>query len=343
MKFIIALSLFISIILGGCGAKDEIIPEKIIPVRIANVERTEISIPIITSGKIYAKQEMILSFKKGGIIKNIFVNEGQSVKKGELLAEIDLSEINANVVQAKAAYEKQARDLKRLNALYADSVVTLEQLQNTRTGYELAKANLEIAEFNFSHSKIIAPTNGKIYRKFTEVNQLVAPGSPILMFGSSDNNWIVKAGITDLDISKIKLNDSAKIYLDSHPNQIFRGVVTEIAGSANPMNGTFEVELTIDNNNRKIISGMLAKIELFPSELSNVILIPINSLVNANGNIADIYTLSEEKNIAKKISIEIGEIIDEKVLVTLKYSNINQIVTDGAEYLIDGAKVKVVK
>ena len=342
MKFIITLSLILSVILFGCETKDEIIPEKIIPVRIASVERTEISIPIITSGKIYAKQEMILSFKTGGIIKKIFVNEGQSVKKGELLAEIDLSEINANVVQAKSAYEKHSRDLQRLNALYTDSVVTLEQLQNTRTGYELAKANLEIAEFNLSHSKIIAPANGKIYRKFTEVNQLVAPGSPIVMFGSSDNNWIVKAGITDLDISKIELNDSADIYLDSHPNQILRGVVTEIAGSANPMNGTFEVELTIDNNNRKIISGMLAKIELFPSELSKSILIPINSLVNANGNIADIYALSKEKNIAKKISIEIGEIIDEKVLVILNDNNINEIVTDGVEYLIDGSKVKVV-
>lgn len=343
MKFIMTLSLILSIILVGCEANDKVIPEKIIPVRIANVERTKISVPIKTSGKIYAEQEMILSFKTGGIIKEISVNEGQSVKKGELLAEIDLSEINANVVQAKSAFEKHERDLTRLQELYADSVVTLEQLQNTRTGFDVAKANLEIAEFNLSHSRITAPTNGKIYRKFTEINQLVAPGTPILLFGSSDNNWIVKAGISDLDISKIKLEDSAKIYLDSFPDQIFGGRVTEIAGSANPMNGTFEIELAIEGNNRKIISGMLAKVELFPSELSNVILIPINSLVNANGNIADIYTLSEGKNIAKKISIEIGKIIDEKVLVTLKDSNINQIITDGAEYLIDGAKVKVVE
>ncbi len=339
----IALSLVLSIILLGCEAKEEPVPEKIIPVRVVNVERTEISIPIITSGKIYAKEEMILSFKTGGIIKKIFVNEGQSVKKGDILAEIDLSEINASVIQAKSAFEKNTRDLTRIKSLFADSVVTLEQFQNTETAYKVAKANLEIAEFNLNHSKIVAPTNGKIYKKFSEVNQLVIPGSPIFMFGSSDNNWIVKAGITDLDISKIKLKDNAKIYLDSHADKIFSGYVSEIAGSANPMNGTFEIELTIDANKSKIISGMFAKIELFPTELSKSILIPINSIVNANGNIAEIYTLSDERNKAKKISIELGNIIDEKILINVNDININEIVTDGAEYLIDGCKVKVVK
>ena len=343
MKIRISMILILSIVLFSCKTEDEIIPEKIIPVRVANVERAEISIPIITSGKVYAKEEMTLSFKTGGIVRNILVNEGESVKKGAVLAEIDLSEINASVVQVRSAFAKNKRDLTRIKSLYADSVVTLEQYQNTETAFDVAKANLDIAEFNLTYSKIIAPTNGKIYKKFAEVNQLVAQGSPILMFGSSESTWIVKAGITDIDISKIRLKDSAKIFLDSHPNETFSGIVTEIAGSANPMNGTFEIELSINKNNRNIISGMVAKIEIIPSDLSKVVLIPTNSLVNANGNIAHIYTLSEDRKRVRKISVEVGQIINEKVLINLGDMNVNEIITDGAEYLFDGAMVKIVK
>ena len=106
MRLKIAIVLILAIIISGCEKEVKIIPEKVIPVRIETIEQTEISIPIITSGKIFAKKEMILSFKTGGIVKKINVKEGQFVKKGTVLAEIDLSEINANVIQARSAFDK---------------------------------------------------------------------------------------------------------------------------------------------------------------------------------------------------------------------------------------------
>ncbi len=87
---------------------------------------------------------MKLSFKIGGIIKNIFVDEGQRVYKAQKLTELDLSEIKAQVNQAQSAFEKAKRDLERMKRLYADNVVTLEQLQNAETGFEIVKSNLKI-------------------------------------------------------------------------------------------------------------------------------------------------------------------------------------------------------
>ena len=107
-------------------------------------------------GKLASKEELKLSFKTGGIISEIFVDEGQTVKKGQVLAKLNLSEIQAQVNQAILGLDKAERDYRRANNLYKDSVVTLEQLQNTTTALDIAKSNVKIAEFNLQFSTIKA-------------------------------------------------------------------------------------------------------------------------------------------------------------------------------------------
>ena len=127
------------------------------------LEEQEYKIPVVTTGLLGTAREMKLSFKTGGIIKEIKVREGQSCTKGEVLASLDLSEISAQVNQARIASEKAYRDLNRARNLYRDSVVTLEQYQNARSAYELAKNQKDIADFNLRHSMIKAPSDGKIH------------------------------------------------------------------------------------------------------------------------------------------------------------------------------------
>ena len=100
---------------------------------------------IKTSGQLTTNDETILGFKTSGIVSSILVKEGDFVKKGQLLATLDLREINALVSQARHGYEKAQRDFRRVQNLYRDSVVTLEQLQNAETGLAVAKEQLEAA------------------------------------------------------------------------------------------------------------------------------------------------------------------------------------------------------
>ncbi|MGD1889306.1 MAG: efflux RND transporter periplasmic adaptor subunit [Cyclobacteriaceae bacterium] len=119
-------------------------------------------ISLIASGVLASESEMNLSFKVGGIVQEVLVREGQSVQRGQLLARLDLAEINAQVSQARNALKKAERDLKRAENLYRDTVATLEQAQNAQTAYEVAKANLEIVEFNQRYATVVAPVTGKI-------------------------------------------------------------------------------------------------------------------------------------------------------------------------------------
>ena len=162
-------------IIASCGdksKKESDTRENLIKVKAAEVVEKNIVFPIHSSGRLSAKTEQKLSFKTGGIINKIFVDEGQSVRKGQLLAELNLSEIRARVNLAEQALGKAERDFNRTGNLFKDSVVTLEQLQNAETALEVAKSNLEIARFNLKYSTIVAPSQGKILRRLMEENEV---------------------------------------------------------------------------------------------------------------------------------------------------------------------------
>jgi RND family efflux transporter MFP subunit len=304
------------------------------------VESKEISVPIHSSGKLSSQSESKLSFKTGGIVQRIFIEEGQTVRKGQVLASLDLGEIQAKVNQAKAGFTKAERDFQRVEALYKDSVVTLEQLQNVTTGLDVAKSNMEIADFNLNYSKIIAPSNGKILKRFVEENELVGPGTPIIIFGTTGSTWIMRVGVTDKNVAMVELGNTGEVNIDALPNESFDAIVSEVASAANPYNGTYEIELTIKTNSKKLISGMVASVKIFPKSKGDKIVIPIEALVNADGQKGSVFIPIENNTIAKKINIKIGGIVNDQVIVNEGLDNVSEVIVDGVEYLTDGERIK---
>ena len=330
-------------ICGGCGSEtDETGSNSAVPVKTEKVISEQISIPVHTSGKLFSSAETKLSFKIGGIIDDIYVTEGQSVKKGQLLAKLKQEEIGALATQARSGFEKAERDFQRVKNLYADSVATLEQIENARTALDMARSNMEIAEFNLRHSAIYAPTKGKILKRFAEQNELIAPGSPVFFFGSGNNEWVVRVGVTDRDIILLRLNDSASVAFDVYRDEKFPGRVAEIAESADPMNGTYEVELTIPQSRYKFVSGFVASVDIFPSRKQSYFIIPAAALIEADANEGYVYTVNHNDNSVEKVKIEIGHIFDDKIAVASGLENTARVITDGSSYLTDGSTIKII-
>lgn len=326
----------------NCSSENDRTPEQErIRVKTAKVYSNVISKPIHTNGRLATKAEMKLSFKIGGIIKHIQVEEGQKVKKGQKLAELDLSEINAQVNQAKSAFEKAERDVTRIKRLYADSAVTLELLQNAETGLEIARSNLNIAEFNLRHATIYAPDDGKILKRFAEVNELVGAGMPVFYFGTTTQEWIVRVGVTDKEILQLQLNDSAYVTFDAYPSTQFPAQITEIAETSDPMSGTFEVELKVSQGKNKFVSGFVAKVTLFSSFKTKYSLIPIEALVEGDGNNGFVFSLAGNK--VKRIPVQINFIVGSDIAIESGLENVNEVVTEGVAYLREGDVVEVVR
>ncbi|MGH7545659.1 MAG: efflux RND transporter periplasmic adaptor subunit, partial [Gemmatimonadota bacterium] len=169
---------------GSAGASQEARNGSPLPVRAAPVVEAEVSPPIVATGTLGPKEEIALSFKVGGVIERIAVDAGETVRAGATLAALDLREIGAAVARAQSAAEKAERDLARAGRLYADSVVTLAQLQDAETAAEVARADLEAARFNRRYAVITAPAAGVILRRSAEPGETVAPGATVLVLGS---------------------------------------------------------------------------------------------------------------------------------------------------------------
>ncbi len=315
---------------------------------ILSVESQQISTqiynePILASGTLASKSEMKLAFKTGGMIKKVYVQEGQSVKAGQLLAELDMSEIDAQVKQAQLGMEKASRDLERVKKLFADEAIPLNKLEDATTGFDVAKQSVQVAEFNQKLSKIYAPSAGRILRKIAESGELITPFAPVFILGTGESAFIVNVGLSDKNIVHVKIGDHAQVTLDAYPNEIFDGKVSQIAQTVNPMTGTFEVEIQLDNQQgKKLISGFVAKASIMTSHSSKTLVAPIESIIEADKNKAFVYTINPGNNSVSKTPIQIGEIVGNNVQILSGVEEGTQIVTKGANFLSDQSKVKVV-
>ncbi len=340
-EFKILLVLFILIVSSCKNNQTQEQTDTKIQVKTYSVSEKEMAFPIHSSGKLSLKEEIKLSFKTGGIIKIMHVDEGQEVRKGDILAELNLEEITASVKQAQLALEKAERDHKRVNNLYYDSVATLEQKQNAGTAVDFARSNLNIAEFNNKYSKIEAPENGIILKRLATKNEIIGPGYPVFLFASTKNDWIVRVNITDKDILKIQFNDTADITFDAYPGKIFKANVSEIGKAADPYTGTYEVELKLNNNNFKLISGLVASADIFPSQKEKLIEIPFIAMVEGNEDEAYIYILNNNNEV-QKIRLKVVGISSKSFYVKEGIKVGMRVITDGAAYIKPESEIEVV-
>ncbi len=343
MKKAILFICFFLFLLSGCrndtapGAKTETTR-----VRVLKITPEDLSISVHSSGMLASEEEIKLSFKTGGIVAAINAREGDNIKKGDILAALNLSEINANVDLARSGYEKALRDWTRAKSLYTDTVATLEQFQNATTALNVAKSNMEIARFNLLHSTIKAPADGVVLRQLVKQNELVGAGYPVFLFGTRGKFWKVKAGLSDRDVVRINPGDSAVVVFDAWPGIKFPAVVDLVSEMASPMTGTYETELSLDGMGYRLASGFVAGVDISPAKKQTFTMVPVGAIVEADGQKGFIYSVSDSGT-AEKHEIEIKTIKGPETVVTGIPQGINEIVSEGAAYLRDGMKVEVVK
>lgn len=341
MKFRFII-LFLLIIQVSCRQKQaNISKEEMVRVKVTGITKKDISMPVHSTGTLSSSEELKLSFKTGGIIAGVNVREGERVKKGSLLATLDLAEINANVSQAENGFDKAQRDFARAENLYRDSVATLEQKQNAATALEVAQSTLQIARFNQKHSAIIAPGDGLILKQLARQNELIAAGYPVFLFGTSGKYWKIKASLSDKDIVKVNSGDSATVSFDAYPDVRFSAIVDQLGSMSDPYTGTYEVELLLDGAGQRLASGFIANLEIYPSLKKTYMIVPVQSIVEADGRNGYIYALND--SVVRKLRVNIVGLTGSMAAVSGIPGEVTEIVSEGASYLKDSMKVLVVK
>jgi multidrug efflux system membrane fusion protein len=331
------------VLTAACSKEPQVTAPKPTPVRVQEATTGPASPPIQTNGIVENKDEMRLSFKLGGVIKAIHVQEGLTVRAGERLAEIELTEVNAQVEQARQLADKAQRDLERGERLYADQVISLEQLQDLRTQAALQQAQLRSARFNRGFSVITAPRDGVVLRKLAEEREMVSAGQPVLVLGARDSGYVVRAALADREIVQLKLGDPAEIRMDAYPGQVIPGTLVEIASAADDATRLFPVEIRFNSQSVSLASGLVAKLSVFPSASRNhqLTYVPIGAVVEGDGNRASVFVLNGDR--VKRRPVRIAFIGPDSVALAEGVRPGEPVVTDGALYLEENERIEVVR
>lgn len=338
--------LFILLIGISCTSSEEktSIPKKgnPVPVTVLKLNKSDLSSPISASGNFTTNDETVLSFKTGGIISKTYVQEGDPVRKGQLLASLDLTEVQAGLNQAKLALDKAKRDHDRANRLYTDSVATLEQFQNSETALQIAQEQYNSVEFNLEYSQIRANQNGYVLRKFANNGQQVGPGTPVFQInGAQDSPWIFKANVNDVNWALIQEGDSSQVFLETSSEQTFIGEVVRKSRAADPYSGSWWVEIQIQNPPKNVLaSGLFARSEIYPSKQSEGWEIPYASLFDAQGDQGYVFVVGKNDQ-ASRVPVQLGRISNQTVQVLSGLENFDQLIVSGSAYLSDNSPIQI--
>ena len=332
-------------LLAGCG--DDPSPaaapaERAAPVRTAPAETAAVAAGVRAVGILGPRDELRLSFKVGGVVERVSVDVGDRVRAGQMLAVLKRAEVDAAVAQAAEGVEKSRRDLERARQLRADEVATQEQVEDLTTAYNVARSNLEAAEFNARFASIVAPADGVVLQRLAKASELVQGGQPVLVIGATSEGWVVRTALADRDAVRVNLGDEATVAFDAFPGRRFAGRVTRIGSSADPYTGTFEVEIEVVPDGARFARGLVAKVELAigDGDASQTV-VPVTALVEANGPAAIVYVLDAGAGVARRRSVTVGPITGGRIVVIAGLDPGEQVVTDGAAWLTDGRPVRV--
>src|SRR5262245_6359461 len=334
------LILLLPLGLEACGRSNAATPPKRpVAVRLASVSVERIAVPVNATGTLGLKEEVPLSFKVGGVVARILVDEGEHVRKGQTLAALDLGEIDPGVTRARSASEKAERDLARAQRLYADSVVTQQQVQDAQTARDVARADLEGVAFNRRHAEIVATSDGVILGRRAEPGELVRPGDPILVLGSQARGQVVRVGLADRDAARVHRGDPAQVRFDALPGAPWTGEVTEVAAGANPGTGTYRVEIALSRET-PLASGLIGAVVIHPRTEHPVALVPVEAVLEADGETGTVFTIDPQGR-ARRRTVTLAFMAGDRIAIAAGLEGVERVVTDGAAYLDDGDRVEV--
>ena len=291
---------------------------------------------VTATGTIEAVTSVTVGTQVSGIVNKLYVDYNSQVKKGQVIAELDktnlLSELNtakANLASATSNLSYQAANMNRYQTLYKKGLVSADEYENALLNYRQAKEqvasskeNVQKAQTNLGYATITSPIDGTVISKSVEEGQTVAASfnTPELFTIAKDlTNMQVVANVDEADIGGVKEGDRVTFTVDAYPDDTFEGTVKQVRLEATTPNHvvTYEVVISAPNADLKLKPGLTANVTIYTQERSGILAVankalrftPTKETVGKDMKIVDckgknkVWTLSDKTLTAHAVTI----------------------------------------
>ncbi len=339
INFLLILLLVVAFI--GCGSKKEAQKEEEIKsVTVQKVERKVVKNNLLFTGTAYPWEEAALAAQIASRVRKIYVNEGDYVKQGQLLVQMD----DQQLTQIEIQYNDAKKDFERAEKLKAEGAISEQQYEKFKLAYETLKTNYEKI---LENTQLRAPFSGVITAKYLNDGELflMAPSGgrsvPAILHLMNVNELKIKISVNELDAYKIKIGQKAKVTSDLLPGEIFIGYVTRISPVVDPVSKKVDIEIRVTNRGNKIKANSFVRVEIDLGETLEL-LVPTSTILTDPMTGKNFVYLYQDGKARKKFVVKGKEVNDESVILSgLKEGD--QVIIEGQSNLSDGVKVKLFK
>ena len=316
----------------------------------AAVEVVEVAAPqgdgdITATGALKRRREMTLSFRIPGVITALRVDDGDTVRQGQQIADLDPAAVEAKLRQTAADLQRAKRDAARLAQLVERGAISRQQAEAQDTAASDAQAAYDAAAFDRRWARLVAPASGVVLARTAQVGEVVQPGQAVVTLADDDSPLVLRAPLSDRDIGRVKLGAVAHVTLDANPGQVLIGSVSRIGQRAGPQSGAIEVEVTLPASSG-LRSGLIARASITPIGVqadthSEYVRAPAETVLEADGARAFVFRYDAATHTAVRTPVRFGGFDGDNALLSGLAPG-TRLITAGAGYVSDGETVSVI-
>lgn len=332
------------LLLVGCGntdpqqLKERFIggstEERVIAVGIMNIDTTEDVIQNSYPGYLEEGQSVDLAFKYGGLLEQIYVKEGSRVTKGQRLAKASSPTLENSLRSAQATLEQAQDAYNRLKKVHDNGSLPDIKWKEMEANLEKAQAAYDLAYAMIAENDLTAPFSGTVSAVNVEVGENIPPLRPVVSLINTDK-MSVKITVPENEIAAIHTGDPAKIVIPALNDRHYSGQVTEKGMTASLLTHSYPVKVLVDNPDKDLASGMIAKVML-KADVNSAIIIPANAiLINKDGKF--VWVVENER--ATRRVIQISGYSGTGVIVSEGLKGGDQVIVEGYQKVSEGMKV----
>lgn len=333
------LSLCLLFLIVGCTAKKEKKAEQRMPVKVLKASMTVSSTSKHYVGQIEGSNESILSFQVMGNVQKVFVEDGSSVRKGQLLAQLDPINLRQAYKGASATLNRAKDAYDRMQPLYKSQSISAIDWKKVETAYEQALAAETVAKKKLSDAKLYAPYAGIIASRSIEMGENVAMNQPVFTLCKIDAVHVTFA-VPENEIGKIK-KQTAEITVAALNGAIYTGQVAKKSLVASTMSHAYTVKLRVENKENQLLPGMVCDVHLNMDALNaaNAVVLPNRAVQVDNEGGRFVWTVVDGK--AKQVFVEIGELTDKGLVITKGLQAGDLVVVEGYQRISKNMRVRI--
>lgn len=311
------------------------------PVNVVTValSPTTITDRINLPGYIEPWTRLKLMAKIKGSITEVLVNDGDRVKKGDILARIEADDFRIAVERAEATYNLTKAEYSRDKSIYDKGVIPTAALDTNRTNMQRAKADYENAKLLLSRTSITSPMDGIIRRMDAKVGLQLSVGDPIAEILEIDRMKGV-IGIPESDVTAVRKLENVDLTVQALGDRIITGKKHFLSPSPETTARLYNLELEIDNSGGEVLAGMFVRADVVKKRIDDTLTVPFYSVISRND---EQYVYVEEEGVARKRNISLGIMEKWMVQVTSGLKPGDKLLIEGHRDVEDKQKIKIIK